>query len=245
MRHLVRHNVLEHRLGGENQSPAEREVSLSRAAAPSAPRIADTDPGHFAPDARRQSMRATRDFGLCPCNQMSTDPTRQTQRIRWNTPSTGTTAPSTKGTCCGKASRRASIHPRFAARKRRPVLGDTPRGRTSSTVCSAALIRSPTRRARGLTRIATGAPIAGSQCGLLGPRPICRCNNSPGFLELANDNRAPKECESVGGEVSLWLWICGARKWLRPARSRIGFPPDVPMGAAEAGGFLDDGWGWP
>src|SRR6516164_1078500 len=81
MRYLVRHNVLEHRLGGENQSPAEREVSLSRAAAPSAPRIADTDPGHFAPDARRQSMRATRDFGLCPCNQMSTDPTRQTQRI--------------------------------------------------------------------------------------------------------------------------------------------------------------------
>src|SRR6516164_6852650 len=81
MRHLVRDNIFEHGLGSENQAPAEREVSLSRAAAPPALCIADTDPRHFAPDARRQSMRARRDLGLRHCNEMITDPACQMQRI--------------------------------------------------------------------------------------------------------------------------------------------------------------------
>ena len=114
----------------------------------------------------------------------------KSQQIRWETPSTGTIAPSTKGTGCGKAPRRASTHPRFVARKRSPVLADTPRGRTSSTLRSAASIRSPIRRARGLIRIATGAPIADFHCGSVGPEPLCRCKSSPHFLKLWNGNHA-------------------------------------------------------
>jgi hypothetical protein len=79
-------------------------------------------------------------------------------RILWGTPNIGTTEPSENGTRCGSAASRAAIQPRFAAANRRPWLADTPRGSTSSTLRSAALIRSAIRRARRLTRIDTGVP---------------------------------------------------------------------------------------
>jgi hypothetical protein len=82
-----------------------------------------------------------------------------------------------------------------------------PRGRTSSTLRSVASIRSLIRRARGLTLIATGTPIPGSRRRSVGLKPLCRCNNSPHFLKLANDNRAPEEGESAGAEPSMWLRV--------------------------------------
>jgi hypothetical protein len=56
------------------------------------------------------------------------------------------------------------------------VLAGTPRGSISSTLCPIESIRSPTRRARTLTRIETGAPIADSQCESVCPKPLRRCN---------------------------------------------------------------------
>ena len=96
------------------------------------------------------------------------------RRIRCGTPSTGTIAPSTNGTTRGKASSRATIHPCLLLRKRRPSAAGTPCGNTSSTRRSAASIRSPMRRARGLTRTDTGTPrLSAAAC-----RPISVSANS-------------------------------------------------------------------
>ncbi len=75
-------------------------------------------------------------------------------------PEDRTIAPSANGTCRGSASSRAAIQPRCVSIKRSPCSGGTLRGRTSSTWRSDGLMRSSRRRARGLTRIVTGAPTS-------------------------------------------------------------------------------------
>ena len=77
----MRDNVFEHRLGSQNQSPAEGQVSSSRAASPTALGIAHIDPRHLAPDARGQPMRPRDELGPRRCNEMIADPARQVRGI--------------------------------------------------------------------------------------------------------------------------------------------------------------------
>src|SRR5690348_16388670 len=63
MGHLMRHHLIDDGLGREDQPPAEREVSASRAASPTASCIADGDARHIAPDSRRDPT--------CPAGELA------------------------------------------------------------------------------------------------------------------------------------------------------------------------------
>ena len=70
-----------HRLGREDQSPAEREGSRAGAASPAALRVAHADPRHTRPMPRSQSTRAPCELGPQPSREMIADPARQMRRI--------------------------------------------------------------------------------------------------------------------------------------------------------------------
>src|SRR6516165_1121149 len=84
MRHLMRDDVVEHRLGSKNQPPAEREVSPSRAAPPSTLCIAYIDPRHAAPDPCGELARPPGEFVPSHRHQIIPDPARQMRRIATN-----------------------------------------------------------------------------------------------------------------------------------------------------------------
>src|SRR5216684_6022454 len=49
---LVGDDIVEHCLGGEDETPGKRERPVGRAASPAAPRVAHADPRHAPVDAR-------------------------------------------------------------------------------------------------------------------------------------------------------------------------------------------------
>ena len=81
MRHLVGDDIVEHRLRGEDQPPAEGEVSLSRAAAPPALRIAYGDPRHSATDPCGQTKSTRRQYVTRREDEVVAHPPRQMSRI--------------------------------------------------------------------------------------------------------------------------------------------------------------------
>src|SRR5258707_12941102 len=86
MRHLVGDDIVEHRLGREDQPPAEGEVAASRTASPAALRIAYSDSRHVVPDPRREPTRPASELTSRLCHRAITDAARQ---LHWIAPHPG------------------------------------------------------------------------------------------------------------------------------------------------------------
>src|SRR5215472_10962840 len=181
MRNLVCNDIVDDRLRRKDQSPTEGKVGSPRTA-PHRLFVSRTLTRATLFPIRKASRRARwanslraiatrwsrRRRARCsgsPRTRISPStiatggaPASNSRRMRRGIPSTGTIAPSANGSGGCRVRKRAVTHSRFATRKRKPWLAVTPRGRTSSTRCSAASIRNPIRRARRLTRIDNGAP---------------------------------------------------------------------------------------
>src|ERR1700686_2613687 len=83
MRHLVGDDIVEHRLGREDQPPAEREIAACRAASPAALRIAHSDSRHVVPDPCGEPTRPASELTLRLRHEVITDAARQ---MHWIAP---------------------------------------------------------------------------------------------------------------------------------------------------------------
>lgn len=78
---LVRDHVVHHLLGCEDQPPAEGEVSVARAASPSAFRVAHAYSHHIAPYPGRKQSRPEGEFAAGGRNEMIADSARNMRRV--------------------------------------------------------------------------------------------------------------------------------------------------------------------
>src|SRR5271168_3180662 len=73
MRHLVRDDIVDDRLGRKDEPPAEREVPPAGAASPSALRITYGDPRQLASDSRREGTRPVGELDTRHRHEVITD----------------------------------------------------------------------------------------------------------------------------------------------------------------------------
>ena len=81
MRDLVGDDIGDDRLRGEDQPPAERQISARRAAAPAAPGVAHADPRDLAPDMGGERAGAARQLVMGEGSEMVAHPARDVRRI--------------------------------------------------------------------------------------------------------------------------------------------------------------------
>jgi len=81
MRHLVRDDIVDDRLGRKDEPPAEREVPPAGAASPSALRITYGDPRQLASDSRREGTRPVGELDTRHRHEVITDAALEMCRI--------------------------------------------------------------------------------------------------------------------------------------------------------------------
>src|SRR6185437_4043889 len=81
MRHFMRDDVIDHRVRREDQPPGERKISVARAAAPAADRVAHGHTLHLALDQYGHFLGAGGEFAFGKAAQEIARPPRQESAI--------------------------------------------------------------------------------------------------------------------------------------------------------------------
>ena len=191
VRDLVGDDIVDHRFRREHQPPAERQVPRRRAASPAAFGVAHADPRDAPADAARRSRgRGADSSRRRKADQVVAHPARRdargrrATRISPSTIATGGAAASVSWRMrCGTPQHRhdGALGERHRRRQRRepsrdpaalrveearaPALRDAPAAAPARSRARRRRSAAKTRRARGLTRIATGAPSSSAARG--------------------------------------------------------------------------------
>ena len=154
------------------------------------------------------------------------DPDRRRHRITFEAdpmrnPEDGHDRSTTNHTRCGRGFGALDNPSLF---RRQKVQSDLKPGRFAAepTLTLRSAGRSPTRRARELTRIATGTPIPGFQRESAAPTPRRRLNASHYCRDLTNESRATGHPKAVGRGRHCGLASRRPGNLLLPSKSRIG-----------------------